>query len=110
MRRMGRREFCHIDKAGTGRRIGRLMEEANLKPADVQQSLHLTCVQTVYRWLEGVNVPSVDNLYALSQLFDVRMDDMVFGNRWNEQAFIDARIGPLLVSYAGKIIGRSGTA
>jgi len=37
-------------------------------------------VQTVYQWIEGINIPSVDHLYALSRLFHVNIDDMLMGN------------------------------
>ena len=53
----------------------------NLTPRDIQEYLGLTCIQTVYRWLEGINIPSIDNLYALSELFHVPIDTMISGNR-----------------------------
>lgn len=70
-----------IDKYATGVRLKELMEQHNLVARDIQQYLSLGCVQTVYRWFEGVNIPSLDNLYALSGLFGVSMDDMVVGTR-----------------------------
>ena len=33
--------------------------------------------QAVYRWLNGSNMPSVDNLYALSRYLNVQMDDVI---------------------------------
>lgn len=70
-----------IDKEKTGARIRVLMKEAQKTPADIQNYLGLSCVQTVYRWLDGTNIPSIDNFYALSQLFQVSVDDMIVGNR-----------------------------
>lgn len=70
-----------IDKQGTAEKIRYHMEKNNLKPADLQNYLGLACVQSVYRWLEGVNIPTIDNLYALSQLFMIRIDDMIAGSR-----------------------------
>lgn len=70
-----------IDTVQTGKRIEEFMKRQGLTPRDIQEYLSLTCVQTVYRWLKGINVPSVDNLYALSQLFHVSIDDMIVGNR-----------------------------
>ncbi len=72
-----------IDKAKTAERINNIMRAANKTPADIQRYLGLTCVQTVYRWLEGVNIPSIDNLYALSCLFQVPMDVLIVGNGKN---------------------------
>ena len=69
--------FPVIDKKATGACIRRLMEEKGYSYSDIQEYLCLSCVQTVYRWTEGVNIPSIDNLYALSKLFNVSMDDMI---------------------------------
>ena len=69
-----------IDKVKTGKLLGSLMQAYGLSPKDICNYLSLSCVQTVYRWLEGVNVPSLDNLYALSRLFRMHMDDLVVGN------------------------------
>ena len=57
------------------------MDLHQMTPADVRRYLDLNCVQTVYRWLNGVNVPNVDNLYALSELFQVGIDEMIVGSR-----------------------------
>ncbi len=70
-----------IDKYATGVRLKELMAQHNLSARDIQGYLSLGCVQTVYRWFEGVNIPTLDNLYALSGLFGVSMDDMVVGTR-----------------------------
>ncbi len=69
-----------INKNETAKRLELLMKWNHLRPKDIQEYLGLACVQTVYRWLEGVNIPSVDHLYALSRLFHVSMDDMLVGN------------------------------
>lgn len=68
-----------IDKVKTGKNIKELMNKKHITPNDVMEYLHLSCVQTVYRWFEGVNIPSIDNLYALSCLLRVSMDDLVVG-------------------------------
>lgn len=68
-----------IDKAATGENIKRLIRARHITPNHIKEYLNLSCVQTVYRWLEGVNIPSVDNLYAISRLLNVSMDDLVVG-------------------------------
>lgn len=70
-----------INKAKTGERIEKLMKSSGKTPRDIQKYLGLTCVQSVYRWLEGINIPSIDNFYALSQLFQITIDEMIVGNR-----------------------------
>ena len=52
-----------------------------ITPKDVQEYLGIGCVQNVYRWTDGVNMPTTDNLYALSELLQVPIDAIVCGNR-----------------------------
>ena len=73
--------FPLIDKEETGRRIRMLLENQGLTVQDVREFLCLGCVQSVYHWLEGQSLPSLDNLYALSDLLQVPMDTMVAGSR-----------------------------
>lgn len=86
--------FPQIDKKQMGQRLKQIMKEKNVTPKEVQQYLSLSCVQTVYRWMEGVNVPCVDHLYALSILLEVTVEELVIGrtkkseyrcplSRWN---------------------------
>ena len=75
--------FPTIDKRKTGIQLRKLMDDKGLSVKDVQQYLGLGSVQSVYHWLNGISLPSVDNLYALSELFQVSMDEMLCGNRKN---------------------------
>ena len=60
-----------IDKKQTGINLRRIMDECGFTVKDVQQYLRLGSIQSVYHWLNGISMPSVDNLYALSYLFQV---------------------------------------
>ena len=70
-----------IDKAKTGQQIRLLMEKRGVTVRDVKNALSLACVQSVYHWLDGQSMPTLDNLYALSDLLKVPMDMLVCGNR-----------------------------
>ena len=70
-----------IDKAKTGQQIRLLMEKRGVTVKDVRDALSLACVQSVYHWLDGQSMPTLDNLYALSDLLKVPMDMLVCGNR-----------------------------
>lgn len=70
-----------IDKRKTGINLRRIMDERGLTVKDVQEYLGLACLQSIYHWLNGITMPTVDNLYALSELFQVPVDDMLCGNR-----------------------------
>lgn len=73
--------FPLINKRETGVNLRRIMDTRGITPKDVQEYLGLGCVQSVYRWLDGINMPTIDNLYALSELFQVPIDAIVCGNR-----------------------------
>lgn len=73
--------FPLINKRETGINLRRIMDMRGVTPKDVQEYLGLGCVQSVYRWLDGVNMPTIDNLYALSELLQVSIDEIVCGNR-----------------------------
>lgn len=70
-------EFPMIDLKETGEKIKRLCKEAGYTPASLKRILNLGCVQTVYKWFNGENVPSIENFYALSLLLGVQMEDLL---------------------------------
>ena len=70
-----------IDMKATGMRLRRIMKQKKISPKAVQDFLGLSCVQSIYRWLNGCSMPSVDHLYALSELFQMPIDQMIIGNR-----------------------------
>ena len=57
--------FPTINKKETGVNLRRIMDMRGVKPKDIQEYLGFGCVQSVYRWLDGVSMPTVDNLYAI---------------------------------------------
>ena len=87
-----------IDKRQTGINLRKLMDARGYTVKDVQQYLELGSVQSVYHWLNGLSMPSIDNLYALSELFQIPIDDMVCGNR-REIKNVQKQTSPLLVYY-----------
>ena len=73
--------FPIIDKKRTGIHLRRIMDERGLSVKDVQQYLGLGSIQSIYHWLNGLSMPTIDNLYALSELFQLPVDDMLCGSR-----------------------------
>ena len=73
--------FPIIDKQKTGINLRLLMDERGFTVKDIQRYLNLGSVQSIYHWLNGISLPTVDNLYALSHLFQVPVDDMLRGTR-----------------------------
>ena len=54
-----------ISKEETGKRIRRLLAESGITVRDVQEELELDSPQSVYTWLKGKAIPSLDNLLVL---------------------------------------------
>lgn len=70
-------KYQGIDKIKTAQRIKQLMADKGLTPLDVQKTLNLTVVQTIYHWMSARSLPSIDHLLELSVLFGVSVDDIV---------------------------------
>ena len=66
-----------IDLAATGAHIRQLRLEQGYSVQDLQTYLGLEHPQAIYHWQHGRNLPSVDNLYALSKLWGVPMDKII---------------------------------
>ena len=69
--------YPNIDMQKTGRKLKRIIESAGFTPCMIQEYLHLSCVQPIYRWYKGLILPSVDHLFMLSELLNVHMEDFV---------------------------------
>ena len=74
-------QYPVIDIGKTGQNIKRIMWLRGLSVKDVQEFLGLSTPQSIYHWFDGRNLPTIDNLYALSQLFRVSVDAMLVGDR-----------------------------
>ena len=66
-----------IDVKETGRNIKRLMEEGGVTPSNIQLWCGFTTVQPIYHWMNGRNLPSVDNLLILSAVLGCSMEDIL---------------------------------
>lgn len=66
-----------LDKVATGQNIKRICHNKNIKPGILMKYLSIASVQSIYKWFEGVNVPTVDNLVMLSCILDVTIDELI---------------------------------
>ena len=69
--------YPNIDMKQTGIRLKSVIESAGYTPRIIQDYLHLSCVQPIYRWYKGKILPSVDHLLMLSELLNVHMEDLL---------------------------------
>ena len=75
------KKYPVLDIAGTGQNIKRIMQLKGFTVKDIQEFLELSTPQSIYHWFSGRNLPTVDNLYALSELFQMSVDALLQGNR-----------------------------
>ena len=66
-----------LDLQATGKQIKTLMDARAITVRDLQEIFGFYYPQAVYAWLNGRNLPTVDNLLILSELFGVTMDKIV---------------------------------
>lgn len=77
--------FPVLDATATGARIRQLRKENKLTVEQVRDFLGLESVQAIYKWQRGESLPSIDNLYALSTLFETSVDSILRGNREEDE-------------------------
>lgn len=74
------RKYPQIDIEKTGKRIKTIMRIKGFSVKDVQHFLGLETPQSIYHWLDGRNLPTIDNLYGLSILFNIPIDRILDGS------------------------------
>lgn len=69
--------FPSIDLEKTGARIKELCADQGITPRQIQEEMHLAGVRAVYKWFDGETLPSIENLYALSKMLSVPMEEII---------------------------------
>ena len=70
-------EIPVINMTATGLNIKTLMKANNLKVSDVQNALGFNTPQSIFKWLRGDTLPSIDNLVALSYILNITVDRLI---------------------------------
>lgn len=66
-----------IDMIRTGQNISRLRKQAGLSVRDLQDVFGFATPQAIYKWQQGVALPTIDNLVVLAAVLQVRLDDIL---------------------------------
>ena len=66
-----------VDMAQTGANILALRKAAGLSVHDLQVVFGFNSPQAIYKWQNGMALPTVDNLIVLAALLHVKMDDII---------------------------------
>ena len=74
---MTEKQFPVIDLAATGENIVRLRRARGLTVRELQAYFGFEEPRAIYKWQCGSSLPTVDNLYALSNLLEVPMNEIL---------------------------------
>ena len=66
-----------IDLAQTGANIMTLRKAAGLSVHDLQMVFGFNSPQAIYKWQNGIALPTIDNLIGLAAMLHVRIDDIL---------------------------------
>ncbi len=66
-----------INMAKTGQNIVILRKKAGLSVKDLQDAFGFGTPQAIYKWQQGLALPTIDNLVVLAVLLGVKIDDIL---------------------------------
>ncbi len=66
-----------VDMMQTARNIDELRIKHGMTIKDMCDAVGVGTVQSVYKWIHGKNLPTIDNLVIIASLFGVKLDDIV---------------------------------
>lgn len=69
-----------INMTATGQNINELRRRAGLSVKDLQNIFGFATPQAIYKWQQGVTLPTVDNLVVLAAALQVHLDDILIIN------------------------------
>ena len=70
-----------LDLPATGAKIKTLMKRNGMTVRSLQDIFESPYPQAIYNWLAGKNMPSIDNLVILAEVFGVPVDEIVVKTR-----------------------------
>ena len=65
-----------LNKKRVAQNVGRLIAESKMSNEMIAEQLDIT-PRLLYYWQEGKRIPSAENVYGLSQLFEVSMESIL---------------------------------
>lgn len=64
------KKHTSLDTIKTGQNLKQAIQDSGYTVRELQEILHLECPQPIYRWMKGIVLPSLDNLYILSKVLE----------------------------------------
>lgn len=99
-----KKKYPVIDMEKTGQNIKHIMQMRGMNVRDIQEFLKLSTPQSIYHWFDGRSLPTLDNLYALSELFRLPLDAFIKGNRQFDGGKAQDVSRQRLVSYYNRLM------
>jgi len=78
-------DFSPFDLSSIGERIRSMRKAMGITPRYIADELMLGSVQAVYKWERGEGLPAIENLYALSVLFNTTIEEILLGKKNNNE-------------------------
>ena len=66
-----------VNMIKTGKNITKLRQNAGLSVRDLQRILGFGTPQAIYKWQNGLSLPTIDNLVVLATIFEVTIDEII---------------------------------
>ena len=66
-----------INMTETGNNISRLRKEKGITIRQIQETMGFNTPQAIYHWMRGETMPTLDNVFALSELLNVTVEEIV---------------------------------
>jgi transcriptional regulator with XRE-family HTH domain len=86
--------FPVIDMRATGENIRKLREQNGMKVRDLQEIFGFTSPMSIYKWQEGKTLPDYTNLLLLTDLWNVKVEDILV--RENRDIFLPLIDRPII--------------
>jgi len=68
--------ICSINVGMTGCKIREALQSHNVSVSNIAHSLNVS-TQTIYKWLNGQSLPTLENVMALSKYLNVPVESLV---------------------------------
>ena len=82
--------FLGIDMEATGKRICELIDSSPFNDKDIAGFMGIS-VQAINKWRHNRNLPDIENLYILSKILRVKIDDIIIPRKYNLNNFEEVK-------------------
>lgn len=81
------------DKKLIGKNLRRCRQAKNLSVDEVREYLCIGSIQAIYKWEEGKSYPQTDTMFALMELYDIGLQDLLYKEDVDVVCEIDLDVG-----------------